>query len=92
MLERSELIALDAAEAYVDVTRYTRIVALAEQNLQVHLELRKNVRARFAGGRAGEGDTQQAEERVAALKQPLPISVLVSTPRSEVPQDRRTRA
>jgi adhesin transport system outer membrane protein len=71
VLERSELIALDAAEAYVDVTRYTRIVALAEQNLQVHLELRKNVRARFAGGRAGEGDTQQAEERVAAAEAAL---------------------
>jgi adhesin transport system outer membrane protein len=71
VLERSELTALDAAEAYVDVTRYTRIVALAEQNLQVHLELRKNVRARFAGGRAGEGDTQQAEERVAAAEAAL---------------------
>jgi adhesin transport system outer membrane protein len=68
VLERTELIALDAAEAYVDVTRYTRLVALADQNLQVHLELRKNVRARFAGGRAGEGDTQQAEERVAAAE------------------------
>jgi adhesin transport system outer membrane protein len=71
VLERTELIALDAAEAYVDVTRYTRIVAMAEQNLQVHLELRKNVRARFAGGRAGEGDTQQAEERVAAAEAAL---------------------
>jgi adhesin transport system outer membrane protein len=71
VLERSELTALDAAEAYVDVTRYTRIVALAEQNLQVHLDLRKNVRARFAGGRAGEGDTQQAEERVAAAQAQL---------------------
>lgn len=68
VLERTELIALDAAEAYVDVTRYLRLVALAEQNLQVHLDLRKNVRARFAGGRAGEGDTQQAEERVAAAE------------------------
>ncbi|MEA2868710.1 MAG: outer membrane protein adhesin transport system [Bradyrhizobium sp.] len=71
VLERTELIALDAAEAYVDVTRYTRIVALAEQNLQVHMDLRKNVRARFAGGRAGEGDTQQAEERVAAAEAAL---------------------
>ncbi len=71
VLERTELIALDAAEAYVDVTRFTRIVALAEQNLQVHLDLRKNVRARFAGGRAGEGDTQQAEERVAAAEAAL---------------------
>jgi adhesin transport system outer membrane protein len=71
VLERTELIALDAAEAYVDVTRYLRIIALAEQNLQVHLDLRKNVRARFAGGRAGEGDTQQAEERVAAAEAAL---------------------
>ena len=71
VLERTELVALDASEAYIDMTRYTRIVAMAEQNLQVHLELRKNVRARFAGGRAGEGDTQQAEERVAAAEAAL---------------------
>lgn len=68
VLERTELIALDAAEAYIDVVRYQRIVALAQENLQAHLVLRKNVRARFAGGRAGEGDTQQAEERVAAAE------------------------
>ena len=36
--------------------------------MKVHLDLRKNVRARFEGGRAGEGDTQQAEERVAAAE------------------------
>jgi adhesin transport system outer membrane protein len=68
VLERTELIGLDAAEGYVDVVRYTRLVALAEKNLKVHLELRKNVLARFQGGRAGEGDTQQAEERVAAAQ------------------------
>ncbi|MGO3931187.1 TolC family outer membrane protein [Rhodopseudomonas pseudopalustris] len=68
VLERTELIGLDAAEAYIDVTRYTKLVALADQNVKVHLELRKNVRARFEGGRAGEGDTQQAEERVAAAE------------------------
>lgn len=68
VLERTELIGLDAAEAYIDVSRYTKLLALAEQNLKVHLDLRKNVRARFEGGRAGEGDTQQAEERVAAAE------------------------
>lgn len=71
VLERTELIALDAAEAYIDVTRYSRIVALAEQNLKVHLDVRKNVLARFSGGRSGEGDTQQAEERVAAAQAAL---------------------
>ncbi|RED41943.1 adhesin transport system outer membrane protein [Rhodopseudomonas thermotolerans] len=68
VLERTELIGLDAAEAYIDVVRYTRLLALAEQNVQVHLGLRKNVLARFEGGRAGEGDTQQAEERVASAQ------------------------
>src|SRR4051812_15146017 len=68
VLERTELIGLDAAEAYVDVVRYSRLVALAERNLKVHLDLRKNVLARVEGGRAGEGDTQQAEERVAAAQ------------------------
>jgi adhesin transport system outer membrane protein len=63
VLERSELIALDASEAYIDVTRYTRIVALATDNLRAHQRILSNVKARFGGGRAGEGDLQQALER-----------------------------
>ena len=31
-LERTELIALDAAEAYIDVVRYLRLVALANRS------------------------------------------------------------
>ena len=31
--ERSELTALDASEAYLDVVRYTRLVALAQENV-----------------------------------------------------------
>lgn len=68
VLERTELIGLDAAEAYIDVARYLRLVALAADNLRVHRDVRKNVLARFSGGRAGEGDAQQAEERVAAAE------------------------
>lgn len=68
VLERTELIGLDAAEAYIDVARYLRLVALANENLRVHRDVRKNVLARFSGGRAGEGDAQQAEERVAAAE------------------------
>src|SRR5215813_9254673 len=40
--ERSELIALDAAEAYIDVVRYQRLVALANQNVANHEELLSN--------------------------------------------------
>lgn len=66
--ERSELTALDAAEAYIDVVRFLRIVALANENVANHEELYENVRSRFAGGRTGEGDLQQALERVEAAK------------------------
>jgi adhesin transport system outer membrane protein len=66
--ERTELIALDAAEAYIDVVRYLRLVALANQNIANHEELFSNVKSRFSGGRAGEGDLQQALERVEAAK------------------------
>ena len=64
--ERTELLALDAAEAYIDVVRYTRLIALANENVAAHRILLGNVDARFQGGRAGEGDLQQVRERVEA--------------------------
>ncbi|OCK61504.1 TolC family outer membrane protein [Bradyrhizobium sp. LMTR 3] len=62
--ERTELIALDAAEAYVDVVRYMRLVDLGQQNVANHERIFANVQSRFSGGRAGEGDLEQARERV----------------------------
>ncbi len=62
--ERTELIALDASEAYIDITRFTRLIAVAEDNLRVHRNLFSNVQTRFNGGRAGEGDLEQTRERV----------------------------
>ncbi|MBR1280151.1 TolC family outer membrane protein [Bradyrhizobium sp. AUGA SZCCT0283] len=62
--ERTELLALDAAEAYVDVVRYMRLVGLAQQNVANHEKIFANVNSRFSGGRAGEGDLEQSRERV----------------------------
>jgi outer membrane protein, adhesin transport system len=64
--ERSELIALDTTEAYVDIVRYTRLVALAQENVAAHQNILSNVDQRFRGGRAGEGDLAQTQERVEA--------------------------
>jgi adhesin transport system outer membrane protein len=66
--ERTELIALDAAEGYIDVVRYTRLISVAQENLSAHRRIYGNVNSRFQGGRAGEGDLQQAAERVAAAE------------------------
>jgi len=69
--ERTELLALDAAEAYVDLTRYMRLVSLAEQNVANHEKIFSNVNSRFSGGRAGEGDLEQSRERVENSKAQL---------------------
>jgi adhesin transport system outer membrane protein len=69
--ERSELIALDAAEAYISVIRFTRLIAISQDNIAAHRRIMENVQARFDGGRAGEGDLQQARERVAAAEAAL---------------------
>jgi len=69
--ERSELIALDAAEAYISVIRFTRLIAISQDNVAAHRRITDNVQARFDGGRAGEGDLQQARERVAASEAAL---------------------
>ncbi|HMK78522.1 MAG TPA: TolC family outer membrane protein [Xanthobacteraceae bacterium] len=66
--ERSELIALDAAEAYIDVVRYGHLIKIADDNVRVHRRLLGNVQARYSGGRAGEGDLQEVRERVAAAE------------------------
>jgi adhesin transport system outer membrane protein len=69
--ERSELIALDAAEAYISIIRFTRLIAISQDNVAAHRRIAENVQARFDGGRAGEGDLQQARERVAAAEAAL---------------------
>ncbi|HEU4660760.1 MAG TPA: TolC family outer membrane protein [Pseudolabrys sp.] len=69
--ERSGLAALDAAEAYIDVVRYTRLVALARENLAAHQRIASNVESRFRGGRAGEGDLEETRERVESARAAL---------------------
>ena len=71
VFERSELAALDAAEAYINVTRYLQLVDLASRNVQTHRGIFGNVRARFEGGRTGEGDLQQSQERVSSAEAAL---------------------
>jgi len=69
--ERTELVALDAAESYIDVVRYIDLIAIAQENIAVHRKILLDVRSRFIGGRSGMGDLEQAEERVAAAEATL---------------------
>ncbi|HWK01868.1 MAG TPA: TolC family outer membrane protein [Xanthobacteraceae bacterium] len=71
VFERTELVALDAAEAYINVVRYRQLVSIAERNVDVHNKIFKNIDARYRGGRSGEGDLQQIRERVENAQQLL---------------------
>ncbi|HOV05173.1 MAG TPA: TolC family outer membrane protein [Kaistiaceae bacterium] len=66
VLERSEAVALDAVEAYIDVLRHRRILGLAADNSTLHRSILGMVEQRFTQGDVGSADRDQATERVAA--------------------------
>ena len=69
--ERTELLALDAAEAYVDIVRYLRLVALSEQNVANHDKIFANVNSRFSGGRPAKAISNDRESGLRMPKQRL---------------------
>lgn len=68
VMERSEAIALDAVEAYIDVLRHTAILAKARMNVSKHRQIYSSVEERYEGGETGAADRSQARERVAAAE------------------------
>jgi len=69
--ERSEVIALNSTQAYLDVLRNQELVQLAKDNVDIHQGITDDVRSRVQGGQSGIGDQQQAEARLATAKNTL---------------------
>jgi adhesin transport system outer membrane protein len=69
--ERSEFVALDLIEAYLNILRYQAHVDLAKQNVSAHEEHLRNVQERVKAGQRGVGDLQQAQSRLADAKATL---------------------
>lgn len=65
-MERSELVALDAVEAYLDVVRFSSSLGHAARNVSVHRQFAANAGSRFSAGRTGTGDVAQVNERLQA--------------------------
>ena len=64
VLERSEFLALEAAQFYSDVLRERQVLGLSQANLRYHEEVLGRIRNGFETGVLGLGDLQQAEERL----------------------------
>ncbi len=68
VMETSQLIALSAVEAYIDVRRHLELLGIARTNLTRHEEILRIVRAREEGGKAPASEVDQTIERVAAAQ------------------------
>lgn len=62
--ETSEIVALDAIEAHIDVLRQRELVRLSQENVEVHRRILGRVRQRSGGGAAPMADIDQARARV----------------------------
>lgn len=68
VLERAEVLSLEAVRLYSDVLRSQRLLALARANLAYHEEVYGRLKTGFDRGVIGIGDLQQAEERVVVAR------------------------
>lgn len=71
VVERSEFIALDVVQAYLDVLRQLELVRFAEDNVRAHVTTQADVEDRVEAGRSGLGDQRQAESRLAQARADL---------------------
>ncbi len=71
VLENSEVLALDAIGAYVEVLRQRDLVRLAEDNVAYHQQVLDAQRARLQGGGGSQADVDQTEARYSRAKNTL---------------------
>ncbi|WP_234998930.1 TolC family outer membrane protein [Ruegeria sp. AU67] len=64
VLERSEVLSLEAVRLYADVLRAQSLIKLARENKDYHVEALNRIQRAFDSGVVGIGDLQQAEERL----------------------------
>jgi len=68
VLESSEILGLEAVEAYIDVHRHFRLISIARDNVRRHEEILQLVKTRHEGGKAPISEVDQTIERVAAAE------------------------
>jgi adhesin transport system outer membrane protein len=70
-IDASELTALEAVRAYVDVARERRLVKLAEENYVQHKQVAEQIQSRFKAGVGRGVDLEQANARLALAESNL---------------------
>ncbi len=68
VMSRSEFVALEVVQAYVDIHRRLRVLGIASNNLAFHQRILDDLRRGTSGGAISVADRQQAEERIVAAQ------------------------
>jgi len=68
VLERSEVLSLEAVRLYTEVIRTGRLLALAQENQAYHQKVFNRIQGGFDSGVVGAADVDQAEERLYLAK------------------------
>jgi outer membrane protein, adhesin transport system len=71
VMENSEVLALDAIGAYLEVLRQRDLVRLAEDNVAYHSQVLDAQRTRLEGGGGSEADVDQTEARASRAQNTL---------------------
>ena len=66
--ENSEFIGLDAIGAFLEVRRQRELLALAEQNILIHIDILESLKQRVAAGAGSSADVSQTEGRVSRAR------------------------
>ncbi len=69
--ENSEILSLDAVGSYLEVLRTRELVRLAQENLQIHLDILDSIQARLEGGGGSRADVSQTQTRVSRARATL---------------------
>jgi len=82
VLDRSEVVALEAVEAYIDFRRRNEVLAVAQRNVGRHGEILGLVRAQHEGGKVPLSEVNQIESQLEAA------NATVATSRRQVSDTR----
>ena len=72
--DTAQAVALRGVEAYIDVLRTARVVALSKGNVKAHQAILRRVGARARGGRGPRSDVAQARARLYAAQGNLAVA------------------
>ncbi len=70
-MDTANVCAYETAEAYINILKYRELVILAEENVEIHTRLMKNIKARVEAKTSGKSELERVSGRLAMAQSTL---------------------